>query len=52
MKRGHKSKIAAKIAFGGTITLAIKIDIDTLKGYLEGLPRLLDILKAHRQMPR
>ena len=27
--------------------LAIKIDIDTLKGYLEGLPRLLDILKAH-----
>ncbi|MBQ7169878.1 MAG: 4-deoxy-4-formamido-L-arabinose-phosphoundecaprenol deformylase [Synergistaceae bacterium] len=47
MKRGHKSKIAAKIAFGGTITLAVKIDIDTLKGYLEGLPRLLDILKAH-----
>ena len=29
------------------ITLAIKIDIDTLKGYLEGLPRLLEILKAH-----
>ena len=28
-------------------TLAIKIDIDTLKGYREGLPRLLDILKAH-----
>lgn len=27
--------------------LAIKIDIDTLKGYLEGLPRLLEILKAH-----
>lgn len=27
-------------------TLAIKIDIDTLKGYQEGLPRLLDILKA------
>ena len=27
--------------------LAIKIDIDTLKGYLEGLPRLLDILKAY-----
>ena len=27
--------------------LAIKIDIDTLRGYLEGLPRLLDILKAH-----
>ena len=26
--------------------LAIKIDIDTLKGYQEGLPRLLDILKA------
>lgn len=27
--------------------LAIKIDIDTLKGYLEGLPKLLDILKAN-----
>ncbi|MBQ9575085.1 MAG: 4-deoxy-4-formamido-L-arabinose-phosphoundecaprenol deformylase [Synergistaceae bacterium] len=27
--------------------LAIKIDIDTLKGYLEGLPKLLEILKAH-----
>ena len=27
--------------------LAIKIDIDTLKGYVEGLPRLLEILKAH-----
>lgn len=27
--------------------LAIKIDIDTLRGYLEGLPRLLGILKAH-----
>lgn len=27
--------------------LAIKIDIDTLKGYIEGLPRLLEILKAH-----
>ena len=26
--------------------LAIKIDIDTLRGYQEGLPRLLDILKA------
>ena len=26
--------------------LAIKIDIDTLRGYREGLPRLLDILKA------
>lgn len=25
--------------------LALKIDIDTLKGYREGLPRLLDILK-------
>ncbi|MDR1649506.1 MAG: polysaccharide deacetylase family protein [Synergistaceae bacterium] len=24
--------------------LAIKVDVDTLKGYLEGLPRLLDIL--------
>ena len=47
MKSTHKPKIAEKIAFGGTITLAIKIDIDTLKGYLEGLPRLLEILKAH-----
>ncbi len=25
-------------------TLAIKVDVDTLKGYLEGVPRLLDIL--------
>lgn len=48
MKRQHKPKIAEKIAFAGTTTLAIKIDIDTLKGYLEGLPRLLDILKAHK----
>ena len=24
--------------------LAVKIDVDTLKGYLEGVPRLLDIL--------
>lgn len=47
MKREHKPKIAEKIAFSGTTTLAIKIDIDTLKGYLEGLPRLLDIMKAH-----
>ena len=28
-----------------TCALALKIDIDTLKGYREGLPRLLDILK-------
>lgn len=27
-----------------TIELAIKIDVDTLKGYLEGLPRMLDTL--------
>lgn len=27
--------------------LAIKIDIDTLKGYLEGLPALLKILREH-----
>ncbi|MBR1438358.1 MAG: 4-deoxy-4-formamido-L-arabinose-phosphoundecaprenol deformylase, partial [Synergistaceae bacterium] len=27
--------------------LAIKIDIDTLKGYLEGLPRLLEILREY-----
>ena len=47
MKSEHKRKLAAKIAFTGKIFLAIKIDIDTLKGYLEGLPRLLDILKAH-----
>ena len=26
------------------LKLAIKIDVDTLKGYLEGLPRMLDIL--------
>ena len=25
--------------------LALKIDVDTLKGYREGLPRLLDMLK-------
>ena len=31
----------------GNIKLAIKIDIDTLKGYLEGLPNLLDILKEN-----
>ena len=28
------------------MNLAIKIDIDTLRGYQEGLPRLLGILKA------
>jgi peptidoglycan/xylan/chitin deacetylase (PgdA/CDA1 family) len=27
-----------------TCELAVKIDVDTLKGYLEGIPRLLDIL--------
>ena len=47
MKSEHKRKLATKIAFAGKIWLAIKIDIDTLKGYLEGLPRLLEILKAH-----
>ena len=31
------------MAVEGT-TLAIKVDVDTLKGYLEGVPRLLDIL--------
>lgn len=30
-----------------TIKLAIKIDIDTLKGYLEGLPRLMDALEEY-----
>ena len=40
-------KAGLNIAFAGKIFLAIKIDIDTLKGYLEGLPRLLEILKAH-----
>ncbi|MBQ6971189.1 MAG: 4-deoxy-4-formamido-L-arabinose-phosphoundecaprenol deformylase [Synergistaceae bacterium] len=47
MKASHRRRLAAKIPFAGTISLAIKIDIDTLKGYLEGLPRLLDILKAN-----
>ena len=32
----------------GNIKLAIKIDIDTLKGYLEGLPKLLDILNEYK----
>ena len=32
----------------GNIRLAIKIDIDTLKGYLEGLPKLLDILNEYK----
>ena len=27
----------------GEKTLAVKVDVDTLKGYLEGVPRLLDI---------
>ena len=31
----------------GNVKLALKIDVDTLKGYLEGLPRLLDLLKEH-----
>ena len=47
MKREDKIDIAMKIAFAGKTWLAIKIDIDTLKGYVEGLPRLLDIMKAH-----
>ncbi|MBR0070615.1 MAG: 4-deoxy-4-formamido-L-arabinose-phosphoundecaprenol deformylase, partial [Synergistaceae bacterium] len=33
---------------GSNIKLAIKIDIDTLRGYLEGLPKLLDILSEHK----
>ena len=28
------------------ISLAVKVDVDTLKGYLEGVPRLLDIFDA------
>lgn len=28
-------------------SLAIKVDVDTLKGYREGMPRLLDILKKY-----
>ena len=32
---------------GSNMKLAIKIDIDTLRGYREGLPVLLDILKEH-----
>ena len=47
MKDIHRRKAGLNIAFAGKIFLAIKIDIDTLKGYLEGLPRLLEILKAH-----
>ena len=47
MNPENKRKLATKIAFAGKIWLAIKIDIDTLKGYLEGLPRLLEILKTH-----
>lgn len=30
-----------------TVRLAVKIDIDTLRGYLEGLPRLMDVLDEH-----
>ena len=33
---------------GSNIKLAIKIDIDTLRGYLEGLPKLLDILNEYK----
>lgn len=33
---------------GNNIKLAIKIDIDTLRGYLEGLPKLLDILNEYK----
>ena len=47
MKDSHRRKAGLNIAFAGKIFLAVKIDIDTLKGYLEGLPRLLDILKAN-----
>lgn len=32
----------------GRIKLAIKIDIDTLRGYTEGLPKLLDALNEHK----
>lgn len=32
---------------GSNMKLAIKIDIDTLRGYTEGLPRLLDLLKEY-----
>lgn len=47
MKDSDKRKFSARLPFTGKTFLAIKIDIDTLKGYLEGLPRLLEILKAH-----
>ncbi len=47
MKDSHRRKAGLNIAFAGKIFLAVKIDIDTLRGYLEGLPRLLDILKAN-----
>ena len=33
---------------GSNVKLAIKIDIDTLRGYTEGLPRLLDLLREHK----
>lgn len=33
---------------GSNVKLAIKIDIDTLRGYLEGLPKLLDILNEYK----
>ena len=32
----------------GNIRLAIKVDIDTLRGYLEGLPKLLDIFNKYK----
>ena len=33
---------------GSNMKLAIKIDIDTLRGYTEGLPKLLNVLSEHK----
>ena len=33
---------------GNSIKLAIKIDIDTLRGYTEGLPKLLNVLSEYK----
>ena len=30
-----------------SINLAVKVDVDTLRGYIEGVPRLLGLLRAH-----
>lgn len=47
MEDADKRRETGDIGMGRSMKLAIKIDIDTLRGYLEGLPRLLDALSEH-----